>query len=113
MRSTEDNIEALECRVLGALCTHPSGERYENCVAALGNHAWWDAEHRVIYEAVRRIGFLPPAARRRELPAEVTRLGFPDVDCSAYFEGESATPSELPELIRLLHAPRDRRAESR
>jgi hypothetical protein len=100
--SQHDKIVSLELRILRALCTHPNGERYENCGASLGGYVWHDAEHGAMYQALRRIGFLSPNARRRELPAEMTRLGFPDVNCQAYFEGENGTPDELPQTIQLL-----------
>jgi len=54
----------------------------------------------VIYEAMHRIGSLPAADRQQELASEATRMGFPDINCSAYFKGETATADELPELIR-------------
>jgi hypothetical protein len=105
--SQYDLIFSLELKVLRALCTHPNGERYENCSASLGSYVWKNGEHRAVYEALRRIGFLPPNARRRELPAEMTRLGFPDVNCGDYFDGENTTPDEFPQTIQflLLHSP--------
>jgi len=104
MPSQEDKIKGLEMLVLRGLCAYPSATDYPKCVASLASHPWQDAEHRVIYEALDRIRFLPPAVRRNELAAEVTRMGFPDVDCSDYLEGKSITPEELSELIRQILA---------
>ncbi len=104
MPSQEDRIEGLELFVLRGLCAYPGGdEGYAKCVAGLASYSWRDAEHRVVYEALVRIRFLPQALRRAELPAEVTRMGFPDVDCSAYSEGKAIAPEKLSELINQIH----------
>lgn len=97
--SPKNNVE-LECRILCALASYPSGDELCACIAALAAYPWREAEHRVVYDALRRIGFLPPTARQRELAAEVTRMGFPDVDSAAYFGGDSGTAGALPEMIR-------------
>jgi hypothetical protein len=105
MPSQEDNIKGLERLVLRGLCAYLSGkEDYVKCVDALRTYSWQDAEHRLVYEALGRIRFLPMALRRGELAAEVTRMGFPDIDCSAYLEGKSITAEELRELIRQIQA---------
>jgi len=100
---SENKIE-LECRILCALASYPSGDEFCACIAALTAYPWREAEHRVVYDALRRIGFLPPPARQRELTAEVTRMGFPDVDSGAYFGGDSGSAGALPELIRQVQA---------
>ena len=96
----DDTIENLEMRILRALCKHVPGDALTASLATLIAYPWRDPEHRVVFEAVRRIGFLPPVLRRHELAAEVTRMGFPDVDCSAYFEEDTVAPEGLAELIR-------------
>jgi hypothetical protein len=105
MPSQEDSIKELELLVLRGMCAHPTGEEsYAKCVASLDAYSWQETEHRVVYEALGRIRFLPQALRRGELAAEVTRMGFPDVDCSAYLGGRSLTPEELLELIHQIQA---------
>jgi hypothetical protein len=100
MSTQSSNIENLELRVLRALYTHPGGAKYSELLAGLTGYEWREEEHRVIYGAMHRIGSLPPTDRQQELAAEVTRMGFPDLDCSVYFHHDTAAPVELPELIR-------------
>jgi hypothetical protein len=104
MPSQDDTIESLEIRILRLLCMHVPGDLLTASLTALIAYPWRDPEHRVVYEAVRRIGFLSPAFRRDELAAEVTRMGFPDVDCSAYFEQDAVASVGLAELIRRVQA---------
>jgi hypothetical protein len=104
MPSQDDTIENLEIRILHVLCMHVPGDALTSSLTALIAYPWRDPEHRVVYEAVRRIGFLSPALRRNELAAEVTRMGFPDVDCSAYFEEDAIAPEKLAELIQQVQA---------
>jgi hypothetical protein len=92
--------ENLERRVLRALCAHPGGAKYPELLANLTGYKWRDEEHMVIYGAMHRIGSLPVADRQRELASEATRMGFPDIDCSVYFKGETATSDELAGLIQ-------------
>jgi hypothetical protein len=104
MPSRDDTIQSLEMRILQLLCAHIPGDVLTSSLAILISYPWRDPEHRVVYDAVRRIGFLSPALRRRELAAEVTRMGFPDIDCSAYFEEDAVAPEGLAELIRRVQA---------
>ena len=96
------HIEDIERRTLQMLCALPCGEESAAYARSLSDYAWRDAEHHIVYQALLRVGFLPPAARRRELPAETTRMGFPDIDCTTYWDGEAAGIEELPELVRTL-----------
>ena len=104
MPSQDDTIQHLEIRILHLLCTHISGDVLTSGLATLSAYAWRNPEHRVVFETVQRISCLPPALRRHELAAEVTRMGFPDVDCSAYFEENTDAPEGLAELIQRVQA---------
>ena len=68
----------------------------------LANHEWRAPEHRVVYEALGRIGYHDPETIREQLPAQATRMGFPEVDWKAYFEPGRERPEDLAELVREL-----------
>jgi len=104
MPSQYDTVESLEIRILRLLCLHTPGDILTSSLATLIAYRWRDPEHRVVCEALGRISFLSPALRCHELAAEVTRMGFPDIDCSAYFEEEADKPEGLAELIRQVRA---------
>jgi len=75
---------------------------------ALSNHVWQDAEHRVVFEAIQRLSSSDPKLLREQLPAQATRMGFPDVSWDNYFAPGTGEEKGFEALVRdLLAAPRD------
>jgi hypothetical protein len=98
-------ITELERQLLRALCNGLSSHDDWNQVASqLSSHLWREPDHKVVYEALRAIKSNDPKTRRDELPAQVTRMGFPDLDCSVYFAGEESSTFEVDGLMRQLNA---------
>jgi hypothetical protein len=96
-------IATLERQILGALCVGVSNAAdWDRLAGELSIHHWQDPDHEVVYQALRAIKSRDPKARRDELPAQVTRMGFPDVDWSLYFEGEELSVAEIEESISQL-----------
>jgi hypothetical protein len=98
------HVLALEREILRSLCNSldPALPR-DAILRSLSHHKWLDPDHRVVYEALRRIPLSSPAAIRDQLPAAATRMGFPDVDWQPYFESaKSQTAVEIEALIRAL-----------
>jgi len=87
--STEPNPHIapnLESRVLRALCNAPHDASTRAAVLAkLRAHQWQDPEHRVVFEALTLCPGRHSAQLREQLPAQATRMGFPDVNWDHYF----------------------------
>jgi len=68
---------------------------------ALAAYQWQEPEHAVVFQAIQSISLLPHAEWREELPAQATRLGFPDVDWQHYFSaaGGNVSSQNLNQLI--------------
>jgi hypothetical protein len=97
----------LELAVLRALCALPGGDDARAKVAnELKAYRWKHADHLVIYEALMEINSADRQALRRELPAAVTRMGFPDINWERFFAANATTvpPDRIFELIRELKA---------
>ncbi len=79
---------------------------------ALREYTWRDVEHGLVYAAIERLGPHDPKTLREQLPAQATRMGFPDIDWRAYFsvgEKPSATPGAdqiVRQIKRLIRPPR-------
>jgi len=106
----------LESKILRALCSAPTAfgsssadhatER-ATILATLRSHRWQDPEHRVVFESLTRLPGRQAAELREQLPAQATRMGFPDVNWQMYF-GANADDSALETLIaELLAATRE------
>lgn len=98
-----ERISSLERRILQALCTLeilPQG--WDRLAGSLSEYSWREPDHQVIYDALRGIRSHDATTRRDQLPAQVTRMGFPDVDWSLYFASEEMTEREIEELMRQL-----------
>ncbi|HEX5424410.1 MAG TPA: hypothetical protein VFW94_12755 [Candidatus Acidoferrales bacterium] len=54
-------------------------------IRALSAHSWAAPDHQIVFDALFRLANIPPAALRHQLPAEATRMGFPDVAWEKYF----------------------------
>jgi hypothetical protein len=104
---TSDTVAALERRILLALCNGASDPAEWNQLAGqLSAYQWKDPDHKVVYEALRGIRTRDAKTRRDQLPAQATRMGFPDVDWSLYFGSEEISGHEIEKLIRRLTANR-------
>jgi len=77
----------------------------------LSNHVWQDAEHRVVFEAIQRLSSSDPKLLREQLPAQATRMGFPDVSWDNYFAAQPGTKLDFGSLVReLLAVPKDKKS---
>jgi hypothetical protein len=76
----------LESKILRALCNDPPPPATRPAIlATLRAHHWQDPEHRVVFEALTALPGRPAAELREQLPAQATRMGFPDVNWQIYF----------------------------
>jgi hypothetical protein len=82
------SLQILHCElaVLRALCvpSHTSLRR-EAITRQLSMYVWLNNEHRVVFEAIARLCSSNPSLLREQLPAQATRMGFPDVSWENYF----------------------------
>jgi hypothetical protein len=103
--SSETNSQLvldLESRVLRALCSGPAAFGPPGADHASGRAAilaelrarrWQDPEHRVVFEALTLLPGRHGTELREQLPAQATRMGFPDVNWQKYF---AATADDSP-----------------
>jgi hypothetical protein len=100
---SSDRIKLLERRILQALCgLEIAPQNWDRLAGSISEYSWREPDHRVVYDALRGIRTQDSTTRRDQLPAQVTRMGFPDVDWSLYFGSEEMPDCEIEELIRRL-----------
>jgi hypothetical protein len=83
-------IIELERNILHALCRESAEldtQSRASAVSELLSHNWQDPEHRVVFDALTRLPGRDAAELQRQLPAQATRMGFPDVPWETYFAG--------------------------
>jgi hypothetical protein len=100
-----DTVMSLERQILRVLCGGTGTlDDWNQLSSRLSDHRWQDPDHKVVYGALRAIKTCEPRTRREELPAQVTRMGFPDLDLSLYFGGEESSVAEIEGIIGRLKA---------
>jgi hypothetical protein len=105
MATRSPDTKEIESRVLGALCTDTlSLDDRSEALRSLANYNWILPDHRVIYEALRRSRQRNSAALREHISAEITRLGFPDIDIEPFFNPCTLTKAEIVGLANALLA---------
>lgn len=101
-----DSEAKLEREILQLLCNlsdEPPERARSHALCNLVAHDWKDGDHRAVFNALRRSPGRDPKLLREQLPAEATRLGFPDVDWTEYFEKtDSADARKVEKLTREL-----------
>jgi len=101
----------VERTLLGALCTRPlSQQERDTLLRRLAEYNWRSPDHRVIYEALRRGRQSDSGGLRHHVIAEVTRLGFPDIDLAPYFVPSTLSDAEIEKLAEALLAAPDSEA---
>lgn len=98
--SPESTLLATELDLLRTLCRDGLKSVSSGDVRELVGHSWVSPDHRVVFDALSRLANIPAAALEHQLPAEATRMGFPDIAWEKYFEpvkkcGSSRTTTEL------------------
>ncbi len=100
-----DIVPALERQVLRAFCAGTgTPDDWNQLPGRLTDYRWQDPDHKVVYDALRAIRTCDPKVRRDELPAQITRMGFPDLDLSLYFGSGESSVAEIEGLIGRLKA---------
>jgi hypothetical protein len=107
-QSQAQQVFELERETLCALCIRASlNAQHPTAMRELSNHIWQDAEHRVVFEAIQRLSSSDPKLLREQLPAQTTRMGFPDVSWENYFSPAPHHEKDFETLVReLLAAPK-------
>ncbi len=103
-----DDRRSLERLALRALCQAPRGSPVREAArAALENHLWSDVAAEAVFKALMSVpqGRDDPETIRRELPARVTRLGFPDFEFDELFVPHNLADGQLLEIFERLRAP--------
>lgn len=91
---------AIERKVLRALCgIRIDFADWNRLADRLISYPWRSPEHKVVYDALRAIKRNAADTRRDELPAQATRMGFPDVDWTEYFVVELSDSADIDRLI--------------
>ena len=91
------SVVELERKILRLLCNpreQVDAESREEAVLSLQTHSWQDAEHRIVFEAIAKLPERDVAELRRQLPAQATRMGFPDVHWETYFASNTSPSTE-------------------
>lgn len=92
-------VSELELEILRKLCDpHATAaaeqqtyaRAHHRILSEVQAHKWQDAEHRIVFEAMARLPGRNADELRRQLPAQATRMGFPDVQWETYFTGDLA-----------------------
>jgi hypothetical protein len=92
-----------ELQILRALCQEtPPGSLRDMAGRMLGNYHWQEPVHQAVFRCLLQFPAGTPDFLRIELPACLTRKGFPDVDWGTLFAPHSLTTKQAARLMRQL-----------
>ena len=108
-----DKLE-IERALLGALCegSVPPEDR-DDALQRLAGYNWRGTDHRVIYEALRRSRQPASPSLHEFMVAEITRLGFPDIDVAPFFKSRGRSTAAIRKLVENLLAAHSDTSESK
>jgi hypothetical protein len=94
---------ALERQILQQLCGGAiSSSDALKITSRLAGYAWHDSDNRVVFETLCRLrdaSALTPSDLREQLPAQATRMGFPDVNWENYFGQNGGEQRDVRDLV--------------
>ncbi len=93
--------ESIEIRVLRVLCQGtPEGPVKDIGESLLRDYHWRSATHRTLWDALRTIPSEDINVLRQLLPAQLTRLGFPDEEWEQLFVPQTLSKEEAVAFMR-------------
>jgi len=97
----------IERRVLATLCQGTGGRPIsEKARQLLASHRWCEPAHQIVFEILMSLPATRSETCREQLPARLTRRGFPDFDFVALFNAPPLSRLEVERLIAQLSAIR-------
>jgi len=107
--TSSDPVADLECAILRAICAKVTAQDvWTETQLNLAHYVWRQPDHAVIYDAIVKVRSRDPMNWRSQLPAQTTRMGFPDLDWAAYLAPVEMPEGRISELIRTLKALAER-----
>jgi hypothetical protein len=95
-----DSRVQIERRVLCALCQGTlEASMRDRALQELKNYSWREPVHRAIFRCLTQLPAGDLKLLQSELPACLTRKGFPDVDWDSFFSPRSVTAQEVEQFI--------------
>lgn len=92
-----------ERQVLRFLCAGGAdAAAQQNVARRLADYSWRDADHEILFEAIGELLAREPRRILRELPAAITRRGFPDIACEWLAEDSAMDSTDAMELTEKL-----------
>ncbi len=102
-RTISPDIATIEQMVLAEICCcDVSPIDVAEAIEQLRNYHWLQPEHATVFQAMRSVDARARERWRDILPAQATRMGFPDVDWRRYFGADVKSTPGLAELVRRL-----------
>jgi hypothetical protein len=78
------------------MCQAPPGSAVrERAQRLLENYRWRASGHELIFRILSRLASAMPEVLREELPAQLTRFGFPDFPWEKFFQPLSLSAEEV------------------
>ena len=103
LRKSPKPAVEIEREILRALCSNAvSSADCPKAMARLARRSWKEPEHKVVYGALQALRTSDAQARRDQLPAQATRMGFPDVDWQLYLTVDADLGERLDQMIDTL-----------
>ena len=98
-----EEISLTETKVLAALAEGTTDGSIQDVARAfLGQYRWHDSAHQIIFEALMTIPSENVETIRSQLPARLTRMGFPDLDWETLYAMPRLSRAEAERLIESL-----------
>lgn len=102
---SREQILTTELQVLRALCTGTrQGSVWDKGMLLLGTYPFQDVVHQLIFDVLQEINTDLPEIIRKQLPARLTRKGFPAVDYEKFLTPFGRSAPEAVEQMRQLRA---------
>lgn len=101
-RRTKPRAER-ERQLLRFLCASETDAAIRKSVARrLADYSWRDADHEILFEAIGELLARDPRHILSELPAAITRRGFPDIACDWLAEDSGMDSADAMEIVEEL-----------
>jgi hypothetical protein len=102
--NSSDSVASLELTLLRWICiSAASDDARKRVLSALPGYKWHNADHAIVFDALKRVPDCDKRPLREQLPTIATRMGFPDIAWEDYFVASAPiSEEEFFEILRKL-----------